>query len=78
MGELFEIVDMQAVYAMVQRLGFCLRAPAFCFSTPAEGASRRNGVGQNLGTGGMSQAKLFAPAAERFLKKRGLSRTYTT
>ena len=35
-----------------------------------------NGVGQNLGTGGISQAKLFRPAAERFLAKRGLSATY--
>ena len=35
-----------------------------------------NGVGQNLGTGGISQAKLFSPSAAAFLRRRGLSRTY--
>ena len=35
-----------------------------------------NGVGQNLGTGGISQAKLLAPSARKYLEKRGLSFTY--
>ena len=35
-----------------------------------------NGVGQNLGTGGISQAKLLAPSAKKYLEKRGLSLTY--
>ena len=43
MAEKLSIIDADARYGMIQRMGFCL-----------------NGVGMNLGTGGISQAKVRA------------------